>query len=133
MDAIVILFWLMVATISVTSIFFRYLGLSSRNSLLKMMVDKGHPIPPELLQDKLVNRQPGLPNLPWDHRGMVVMGIFLLGLGAAMALFGAAVANGMVFELHGDRRENGTLFFSLFPFSLGVAAIAAGIYLRKDR
>ena len=50
-----------------------------------------------------------------------------------MALFGAAVANGMVFELHGDRRENGTLFFSLFPFSLGVAAIAAGIYLRKDR
>lgn len=122
MEPVIALFWLMVGTISVTAIFFRYLRERSRNALLRAFVEKGQALPPDILQET---------PRAWDPRSFVVASILLAGLGVAMALFGIIIVSGL---LHGVRTEkdNLVLVLSLFPFCFSAASMVAGRYLRSN-
>jgi hypothetical protein len=135
---IIALFWLLVGVVATTALILRFLSERGRNSILRALVDKGQPLPADLMRETPRS---------WDPRGFVVAGVLLIGLGVATALFGAAVANGMVFDLEATRhtmsngvvtevkytrRENVILFLSLFPFCLGVACLVIGRHLKAN-
>jgi hypothetical protein len=127
-EQIVVLFWLMVGIIAVTAIIFRYLGERGRNALLRALVEKDQPLPPGLLRETPQT---------WDPRGFVVAGILLIGLGAATALFGLALASGLMWADctncgDDDAPARMVLFLSLFPFCLGAACLVIGRYLKSN-
>ena len=121
MEPVVALFWLMVGVIAVTSIFFRYLRERSRNALFQTQLEKGQAIPPNLFYETSV---------PWDHRGFTVVGILLIALGLATALFGWSISPGLLHRVETEK-DNLVLFVSLFPLILGGASMVAGRYLRS--
>jgi hypothetical protein len=121
MEPVVAFFWLMVGTIAVTAIVFRYLRERSRLALLRALVEKGQPLPHDLLQEG---------SRAWDHRGLFVAGILLAGLSVAMALLGIAIQSGLLHGVHMEK-DNLVLILSLFPLCLGAACMVAGRYLRS--
>jgi hypothetical protein len=128
MEPLIALFWLLVGTVAVTALVLRFLGERSRNGLLRVMVEKGQPLPPDLMRDTPRS---------WDPRGFIVAGILLIGLGAATALFGAAIASGLMWADctncgHQDTPGRMVLFLSLFPFCLGAACLVIGRYLKPN-
>jgi hypothetical protein len=121
MEPVVAFFWLMVGTISVTAIIFRYLRERGRMALLRALVEKGHPFPNEIFQD---------PPSSFDHRSFVVAGILLVGLSAGLALAGLTLTSGVLHETQGEK-DGLVLILSLIPFCLGAACMVAGRYLRS--
>jgi hypothetical protein len=121
MEPVVAFFWLMVGTIAVAAIVFRYLRERSRLALLRTLVEKGQSLPHNLLQEG---------SRDWDHRGFVVASILLAGLSLATALFGITILSGLLHGVHMEK-DNLVLILSLFPFCLSAACMAAGRYLRS--
>lgn len=121
MEPVVAFFWLMVGTISVAAIVFRYLRERGRLTLMRALVEQGQPLPSDLFQE--VSRS-------WDPRGFVVAGILLMGLSAGLALAGLTLSSGLLHETQGDK-DGLLLILSLVPFCLGAACMVAGRYLRS--
>lgn len=121
MEPVVALFWLMIGTISVTAIIFRYLRERARLALLRALVEKGQALPADVFQEA---------PRAWDPRSFVVAGILLVGLSAGLALAGLIFENGQLQEAH-EVRKNLLLILSLVPFCLGAACMVAGRYLRS--
>lgn len=119
-EPLIVFFWLLVAIIALVAIVFRFLSLRSRLSFLKTFVEKGEVIPPALLSEEPRR---------WDHRGFVVAGILMVGLAAAMCLFGLIINSDMLNQSPADP-DHHILFMSVFPLCMGFASFAAGRYLR---
>jgi hypothetical protein len=122
---VVIAFWNVVAIVAVCAIIFRFLGERSRNRLFQSLVEKGQPLPPDLMRET---------PRAWDPRGFVVAGILLLALGVATALFGLAVSSGLAWD---DAASSGgpsrmVMLLSLFPFCLGGACLLIGRLLKTN-
>lgn len=121
MEPVIAFFWLMVGTIAVTAIVFRYLRERARIGLLRVLVEKGQTLSPDIFQET---------PRAWDPRGFVVAGIFMAGISAAMALVGLTITSGW---LHGvqTERDNLVLISSVVPLCLGAACVGAARYLRS--
>ncbi len=111
-------FWLSIAAIVIAAIYFRHRNNEGRNGILQGMIEKGLPIPAHLFQ---------APRRPLDGNRMVVAGILLLSLSAAMVVFLSALIR---FESLDD---NWLPFLSTFPFFIGIAClISARVIKRHD-
>ena len=111
-----IVFWLVIATIAISGIYFRHRTVDSRNQVLKTMIEKGVPIPEDLF-----DRKP-----PMDGRNLLVGGIVLISIGVAMVIFFGAMS------YYGEFDDNRFVpFVSAYPFCVGIALLICVRLLKK--
>jgi hypothetical protein len=116
------IFWLVIGTIIVASIYFRFKSRSERMKLLQTLAEKGQAIPPELLlaaglgvKERSVN--------------YVARGILLVSVGLAMILF--FLAAGGAFSGAMGRGDIAPVFAGAFPLFLGLGYLGIGLYQRR--
>lgn len=118
--------WLMIAAIVVASLGFRYATAARRGDVIRAMVEKGAPVPPELFQEPRRRPATGLT--------FISTGIVLLGLSVASLVFFWALTS-PTFGPHGVGTPGGPPpflpFISAFPFFIGIACLVAGRYLKS--
>jgi len=118
-DFALLTFWLVVGVIAIAGFYFRHATQASKNEVIKTLVEKGQPIPPDLFKE--VRR-------PWHRRAFVAAGILLLGAAAATLVFFLALTSK---RFGGPAAEVPFLpFISAFPFCIGIACLAVGRYLK---
>lgn len=116
-------FWMAIVAIVFVSTFFSYRERASRNRMIQTLVEKGQPIPPELLEE--ARRRPGRSRSPFSS------GIYLMCIGIAIAVFLWAMSSGVpMFE--GERIPNWIPFVGIFPFMIGFARFVSG-FLERPR
>jgi len=115
-----VVFWLVIGAIVIAGTYFRNAAQVSRNEVIKTLLEKGHPLPPELFKE----------GRPWDHRNFVAGGILLCGLGVAAAVFFWALTSGL---FGGPDNEHAKFlpFVSACPVCLGIACFLVGRYLKS--
>lgn len=114
-----IVFWLVIGAITVAAHYFHNRLSEKKTELLQTFVDKGQPIPPELL---VAGRT------LYDHRAFTVGGIILLAIGAAAAMFFWSMSSGTFGKATGP---TWLPFLSVFPFCIGGACLFVARYLRR--
>jgi hypothetical protein len=116
-------FWLFIAAIAISGIYFRHQTAAKRSQVIQAMVEKGTPVPPDLLQEP---RRP-----PAGSKSLISTGIVLLGVAPATLVFFIALTSNQ-FGLP-DRGQIAFLpFLSAFPFFIGLACLVAGRYLKSQ-
>jgi heme/copper-type cytochrome/quinol oxidase subunit 2 len=111
-----IVFWLVIAAIAISGIYFRHKAGDSRNQVLKTMIEKGQPIP-----DDLFDRQ-----TPMDGQNLMIGGIVLISIGVAMVIFFGAMS------YYGEFDDNRFVpFVSAFPFCVGIALLICARLIKK--
>jgi len=108
-----IIFWAAIVLIVFFTSYFSYRSRASRHRLIETMVEKGQPVPPELLT-----------NHGGDYgriHSPVQSGIFLMCIGVALAVFFWALgSNGF----GGDQNVPAWLpVVGIFPFMVGLARL----------
>lgn len=118
----IIVFWLMIAAIAVSAIYFRYATAAKRSQVIQAMVEKGAPLPPDLFQEPR--------RRPIGSRTFIAAGILLLGTAAGCLVFFLALTSNMF----GDHEGAPAFlpFISAFPFCIGVACLLVGRYFKSD-
>lgn len=111
-----IFFWLAIAAIVIAAIYFRHRTQEGRNGVLQTMIEKGQPVPSHLFQE---------PRRPLDGNRLVVGGILLLSLAAAMGVFLSTL---IYFEA---AKEFWLPFVAAFPFCLGIGCLVAARVLKR--
>jgi len=121
-----IIFWSAIVIIVVVGNFFRYRSQASRHRVIETMVQKGQPVPPELLSSSRGDRD-------YRYRDPIQSGIFLMCIGVALAVFfWAMTGGGNYFE--GEHMPSWLPFVGIFPFMVGLARFLAGLFDRpRDR
>ena len=122
MDDPVIVFWLVIAAIAVSAIYFRHATAARRSQVIQAMVEKGAPVPPDLFQEPR--------RRPIGSRTFIAAGILLLGCAAGCLVFFWALTSSL-FGDH-DRPPAFLPFISAFPFFIGVACLLVGRYLKSN-
>jgi hypothetical protein len=117
-----IIFWGAVILIVFFTSYFGYRSRASRHRLIEMMVEKGQPIPPELLT-----------NGHHDHYGhsysSVQSAIFLMCIGVALAVFLWALGTNGFSD--GDNVPGWLPVVGIFPFMVGLARLLGWFAERK--
>jgi len=116
-----IIFWAAIVLIVFFTSYFNYRSRASRHRLIETMVEKGQPVPPELLA----------PN--GDHYGRshspLQVGIFMMCIGVALAVFFWALSGS---GFGGDREVPTWLAaVGIFPFMVGLARLLGWFSERK--
>lgn len=120
-----IIFWGAIVIIVVVGNFFRYRSQASRHRVIEAMVQKGQPVPTELLS----------PSRDRDFRyhNPIQSGILLMCIGVALAVFFWAMTGGGNY-FDGEHMPNWLPFVGIFPFMVGLARFLAGLFDRpRDR
>jgi amino acid transporter len=109
--------WIAIGVIAVAAIIFRYLERSSRDETLRMLAEKGQPIPPELLHEGSYRGGSIRP-------GMILMAV---GAGAAIMFWGMTG-----FETAGMGEHSSWLWtLGAIPFLIGAALFVTAIFDRR--
>ena len=108
-----IVLWVLVAAIIGAFIYFRYKASIERMRLLQSLVEKGLPIPPELVAGSGKKPNP------------VARGMVLISVGLATSLFFWAMTSGYFGEKEPD---TWLAFLGVFPLFIGIAHLAFGFY-----
>ncbi len=111
-----IFLWAMVGAVIIAAIYFRYKTRIARTRLLQTFVEKGQPIPPELLGEAKTKANP------------VARGIVLISAGLATILFFWAMTSGVFGEKDPD---TWIPFLGVFPLFIGIAYLSIGLYQRR--
>jgi hypothetical protein len=111
-----VIFWLILGTIIIVTIYFRHKGRIERTRLLQTFVEKGLPIPPELLSEPRAKANP------------IARGIMLTSSGLATILFLWSMTSGVFGEKDPD---TWLPFLGVFPLFIGIAYLAIGLYQRR--
>ena len=117
-----IIFWVAIATIAVVSIVFRFFEQHSRHKTLRILAEKGHPIPPEIFTSDPVSY----------HRtaNSFRAGILLMSIGIATAVFFYAMTSNSIFQgpIQG---VNWLPALGIIPFMLGFALFLIAVIERR--
>ena len=116
-----IIFWGAIVLIVVAGNYFRYKSQASRHRVIESMVQKGQPVPPELLA--------GRDRYSYRYHSPVQSGIFLMCIGIALAVFFWALSGGGNL-VEGDHVPNWLPVIGIFPFMVGLARFLGGIFDR---
>ena len=114
-------FWIAVCVIAVSAIFFHYRTRVSRDRLLQSLVDKGQPIPPELLR---VNAG-GSRSFFCSWRAGVLL--ICIGIAIFVSQYFGSFYGGGPFAAFG-RRGIG----AVFPFMIGVGFVTIALFERRS-
>jgi hypothetical protein len=114
-------FWIAVCVIAVSAIFFRHRTRVSRDRLLQSLVDKGQPIPPELLRP----HASGSRSFFCSWRAGVIL--ICLGIAIFLSQYFGSFYGGGPFEAFGRRG-----FGAVFPFMIGVAFVTIALVERRS-
>jgi len=117
----VIFFWLMMAIIAVSAIYFRHATAARRSQVIQAMVEKGAPVPPDLFQEPR--------RRPIGSHTFIAAGILLLGTATATLVFFLALTSSMFNDR--DHVPRFLPFISAFPFFIGIACLLVGRYLKS--
>jgi len=116
-----IFFWLMIAIIAVSALYFRYATGAKRSQVIQAMVEKGVPLPPDLFQEPR--------RRPIGSRTFIAAGILLLGTATACLVFFLALTSSVLND-H-DQAPRFVPFISAFPFCIGIACLLVGRYFKS--
>jgi hypothetical protein len=116
----IIVFWLMIAAIAVSAIYFRYATAAKRSQVIQAMVEKGAPVPPDLFQEPR--------RRPIGSRTFIAAGILLLGTAAGCLVFFLALSSNQF----GENAPHFLPFITAFPFFIGIACLLVGRYFKSD-
>ena len=117
-----IIFWGAIVLIVVAGNYFRYKSQSSRHRVIEAMVQKGQPVPPELLA--------GRDRYSYRYSNPIQSGIFLMCIGIALAVFFWAMTGGGDFMDSNDHIPSWLPVIGIFPFMVGLARFLGGIFDR---
>jgi hypothetical protein len=117
-----IIFWGAIVLIVVAGNYFRYKSQASRHRVIEAMVQKGQPVPPELLAG-------GRDRYSYRYYSPIQSGIFLMCIGIALALFFWAMTGGGNY-FDGEHMPNWLPFVGIFPFMVGLARFLGGLFDR---
>lgn len=124
------IFWIVVGVIAVAAIFFRYRESVSRDETIRMLAEKGQPIPPELLggESAGVWRGDGQAHYHFHYRrrNPFRTGIILVCVGIALMFSTSEWRNG-----HGFDPANWHISGAIFPLMIGVAFLIIGLVERR--
>jgi hypothetical protein len=117
-----IIFWGAIAIIAVFSIVFRFLEQHSRNQTLRILAEKGHPIPPEIFTANPISYH----RTAATFRGAII----LMAIGIATAFLFWAMTSDSVFAgpIHG---VNWLPALGVVPFMLGLALFIIAMIERR--
>ena len=115
------IFWIAIAVIAVAASFFSYMSRSSRYRMLQAMVDKGQPLPPEVVANLADAASTG-------PRHSLRAGIILICIGIALAIFFWALTGG--FGLGSVHVVTWLPAIGVFPFMIGVALLLIAVFDR---
>ncbi len=118
-----IIFWGAIVLIVVAGNYFRYKSQASRHRVIETMVEKGQPVPPELLAG-------GRDRYSYRYYSPIQSGIFLMCIGIALALFFWAMTGGGNYFDGADRMPSWLPFVGIFPFMVGLARFLGGLFDR---
>ena len=117
-----IIFWSAIVIIVVVGNYFRYRSQASRHRVIETMVQKGQPVPPELLA--------GRDRYSYRYYSPIQSGIFLMCIGVALAVFFWAMTGGGNLIDGNDRIPNWLPVIGIFPFMVGLARFLGGLFDR---
>lgn len=117
-----LIFWGAIVLIVVLGNYFRYKSQSSRHRVIEAMVQKGQPVPPELLA--------GRDQYSYRYHSPIQSGIFLMCIGVALAVFFWAMTGGGDFMDSKDHIPNWLPVIGIFPFMVGLARFLGGLFDR---
>lgn len=110
------MFWIFIAVIVVSSMFFGYLRSKSRDETLRDLAQRGQPITPEMLGPVRGGRG-----------GLLIGGLIMLFIGISLSGFMWSMG-GMH---HPFGNEEYPVFVGLFPGGIGLALLISYIVLRS--
>ena len=119
------IFWSAIVIIVVVGNYFRYRSQASRHRVIETMVQKGQPVPPELLA--------GRDRYAYRYYSPIQSGIFLMCIGVALAVFFWAMTGGGDFMDSKDHIPNWLPVIGIFPFMVGLARFLGGLFDRPPR
>ena len=131
-----LIFWGAIVLIVFLGNFFSYRERTSRHRVIEKLVDKGQPVPPELLNGN------GRGYYRDGYRGgrygnPLSSGIYLMCIGVAIAVFLWAMTGGLNwfgdndnFGFHGG--PNWLPFVGIFPFMIGLSRVIAYLFDRPS-
>lgn len=108
--------WILIAAVIGAVIYFRYRTSIERIRLAQTLIEKGQPIPPELLAGNAKKRNP------------VARGIMLISIGLATSLVLWTMTSGYFGEKDPD---TWLPFLGAFPLFIGIAYLTIGLYQRR--
>jgi len=117
------IFWGAIALIAIVSIVFRFMEQASRNKTLRILAEKGHPIPQEIFTSDPVSY----------HRtaNSFRAGIILMCIGIALAFFFFAMTSGGGVFDGPIRGVNWLPAIGILPFMIGFALFIIAIFERR--
>ena len=128
------IFWIVIGVIAVAAIFFRYRESVSRDQTIRMLAEKGQPIPPELLggEGHGAWRGDGAAHYHFHYRrrNPFRAGIILICVGIALYISSAGWHHGDFAQGDwnpGNWRASG----AIFPLMIGIALLVIGIFERR--
>lgn len=117
-----IIFWAAIAVIAVASIIFRFMEQASRNKTLRILAEKGQPIPKEIFTNDPISY----------HRTAAAFraGIILMAIGIATAFLFYAMTSGGIFQ-GPIKNVNWLPALGAVPFMLGLALFVIAVFERR--
>lgn len=114
-------FWLAVGAIGVAGVIGNSYVAAKKTALIENFVDKGLPIPPQLLESRK----------KYDWRGFMVAGVILVAIALALILLGCV----MVMTIGKQNPDPGIILVPVsgaFPLLIGLACLLICHRLKKD-
>ena len=101
------MFWIFIAIIVVSSMFFGYLRSRSRDQAIRDLAERGQPIPPQMF------------DRPGGRSGLLIGGLVMLFIGIALSAFMWSMQSTIPIGGRGEYPE----FVGLFPGGIGLALL----------
>jgi len=101
------MFWIFIAIIVVSSMFFGYLRSRSRDDAIRDLAQRGQPIPPQMF------------DRPGGRSGLLIGGLVMLFIGIALSAFMWSMASTLPANGHGQY----PWFVGFFPGGIGLALL----------
>jgi len=113
-----VVFWLVIGAVAVAGVIGNSYAAAKKNALIESLIEKGQPIPPQLLEGRKI----------YDWRGFMVAGVIFATSGVALLIFFLALTTWQVT----DPEQRFLPFISAFPISIGVAFLVIARYLKNN-
>lgn len=120
------IFWGAIVLIVFLGNFFSYRERTSRHRMIETLAEKGQTIPPDILAGS------GGRDYSYRYSHPVQSGIYLMGIGIALAIFFWAMTGGYNFFggtniFDGHEGPSWLPFVGIFPFMMGLSRLIAGL------
>jgi hypothetical protein len=123
------IFWIVIGVISVAAIFFRYRESVSRDETIRMLAEKGQPIPPELIggesQGSWTRDGNTHYHFHYRRRHPFRAGVILVCVGIALYVSSFGWHHGA------DEWGNWHISGAIFPLMIGIALLIIGVFERR--